>query len=79
MCQAGFKYARCHRLWMVPPEVIVIVALRHADLARLHTMLVVYESPFTLPGEECVRCEDEWVNRELRERIGRLLAEGGRL
>ena len=60
-------------------EVIVIAAFRQADLERLHTMLVVYESPFNQPGEDDLRREDEWIARELREKIGRLLAEGGKL
>jgi len=60
---------------MSNPEVVVVAAFRSADLVRLHVLLVAYESPLTTPDEEHLRREDVRAHRELRDVIGRFLAD----
>jgi len=83
-CQALLKYLRFLLDGM--PDTMIVAAFRYADLARLHALLLPYESPFTTAGEEHLRREDEAAHRTLREEIGRLLsstddvlADGGTL
>jgi hypothetical protein len=69
---------------MVPQcdeEVIIVAAFRRADLVRLHTLLMCYESPFRTTGEAVDREADAETHEELRRYVERLLAEcrGGTL
>ena len=48
---------------------MVNLTLSRADAQRLHTLLLLYESPFTTTDEESTRADDVRAHERLRRRI----------